>query len=55
MKSTVIPLKIKRILKFYIEVMFVIKFKDYVYDGSNVSRLTIILVHIKLTGREGRL
>ena len=39
MKSTIIPLKIKRILKFYIEVMFVIKFKDYVYDGNNVSSL----------------
>ena len=39
MKSTVVPPKIKRILKFYIEVMFVIKFKDYVYDENNVSRL----------------
>ena len=39
MKSTVIPPKIKRLLKFYIEVIFVIKFKDYVYDENNVSRL----------------
>ena len=39
MKYTGVSLKIKRILKFYIEVMFVIKFKDYVYDGNNVSSL----------------
>ena len=46
MKSTVVPLKIRRILKFYIEVMFVIKFKDYVYDGNNVSRLVSLYHNI---------